>query len=59
MVYLDNTTDLQLERISQWFSNKLSLSLSKTKCLFFHETSKREEISLLLLKLKTNNCEIE
>ena len=38
--YLFETTNLQLERISQWFSNKLSLSLSKTKCLFFHERAK-------------------
>ena len=58
--YLFETANLQLERISQWFiSNKLSLYVSKTKYSFFHKSSKRDDIPLLLPKLNINNSEIE
>ena len=57
--YLFETTNLQLEKISQWVvSNKLSLNVSKTKYSFFHKRSKRDNILLLLPKLNINN-EIE
>ena len=52
--------NLQLERINQWLiSNKLSLNVSKTKYLFVHKPSKRDNIPLLLPKLNINNSEIE
>ena len=58
--YLFETANLQLERINQWFiSNKLSLNASKTKYLFFHKPSKRDDIPLLLPKLNINNSEIK
>ena len=58
--YLFETTNLQLERINQWFiSNKLSLNLSKIKHSFFHKPSKRDDNLLLLPKLNINNSEIE
>ena len=58
--YLFETANLRLERINQWFiSNKLSLNVSKTKYSFFHKPSKREDIPLLLPKLKVNNSEVE
>ena len=54
--YLFETTNLQLEKISQWVvSNKLSLNVSKTKYSFFHKRSKRDDIPLLLPKLNINN----
>ena len=54
--YLFETANLQLERINQWFlSNKLSLNVSKTKYLFFHKLSKRDDIPLLLPKLNILN----
>ena len=54
--YLFETTNLQLEKISQWvISNKLSLNVSKTKYSFFHKRSKRDDIPLLLPKLNINN----
>ena len=47
--YPFETANFQLERINQWFiSNKLSLNVSKTKYLFFHKPSKRDDIPLLL-----------
>ena len=58
--YLFETANLQSERINQWFlSNKLSLNVSKTKYLFFHKLSKRDDIPLLLPKLNINNSETE
>ena len=59
--YIFEMTNLQLERINQWFvSNKLLLNLSKTKYLLFHKTSKRERRnSALLPKLNINNSEID
>ena len=57
---LFETTNLQLERINQWFiSNKLSLNVSKTKQSFFNKPNKRDDILLLLPKLNINNSEIE
>ena len=54
--YLFETTNLQLEKISQWVvSKKLSLNVSKTKYSFFHKRSKRDDIPLLLPKLNINN----
>ena len=54
--YLFETTNLQLEKISQWVvSNKLSLNVSKTKYSFFHKRSKKDDIPLLLPKLNINN----
>ena len=57
---LFETTNLQLERINQWFiSNKLSLNVSKTKQSFFNKPNKRDDILLFLPKLNINNSEIE
>ena len=57
---LFETTNLQLERINQWFiSNKLSLNVSKTKYSFFQMLNKRHNILLFLAKLNINNSEIE
>ena len=58
--YLLETANLQLKRINQWFiSSKMSLDVSKTKYSFFHKSSKRDDIPLLLPKLNINNSEIE
>ena len=58
--YLFETANLELERINQWLiSNKLSLSVSKTKYSFFHKPSKRDDIPLLLPKLNINKSEKE
>ena len=58
--YLFKTTNLQLERVNQWFmSNKLSLNVSKKKYSFFHKLSKRDDIPPLLPKLNINSSEIE
>ena len=52
--------NLHLERINhQFFLSKLSLNLSKPKYSFFHKSSKKGNIQLLLLKLKINNSEAE
>ena len=58
--YLFETANIQLERINQWFiSNKLSLNVSKTNYSFFHKPRKKDDISLLLSKVRINNSEIE
>ena len=60
--YLLETANLQLERVNKYFvSNKLSLNESRTISTysFFHKPSKKEDILLLLSKLKTNNSETE
>ena len=44
-----------------WFiSNKLPVNVKKNpnKYSFFHKRSKEDDISLVLLKLNINNCEI-
>ena len=50
----------ELQKINEWFiSNKLSLNVKKkTKYSFFHRTSKKDDIPLVLPKLNINNCEI-
>ena len=46
----------ELHKINQWFiSNKLSLNIK----IFFHKRSKKDDIPLLLPKLKINNYEIK
>ena len=58
--YLFQIVNQELENINQWFvSNKLSLSIKKTKFSFFHEPSQKENISLLLPKLIIDNYEIQ
>ena len=48
-----------LHKINQWFiSNKLSLNIKTTKYLFFHKRNKKDDIPLLVPKLKINNYEI-
>ena len=58
--YLFQIVNQELENINQWFvSNKLSLSIKKTKFSFFHKPSQKENISLLLPKLIIDNYEIQ
>ena len=59
--YLFKTTNLELERINQWFisSKLMSLNVSKIKYSFFHKLNKREDTPLLLPKLNITNSEIE
>ena len=53
--YSFEMANFQLEKINQWFiSNELSLNVNKTKYSFFHKPSKRDDIPLLLPKLKIN-----
>ena len=48
-----------LQKINQWFiSNKLSLNIKTTKYSFFHKRNKKNDIPLLVPKLKINNYEI-
>ena len=57
---LFDTVNIELQKISQWFvSNKLSLNVTKTKCSFFHESSKKDNISLVLSKVSICNNEIK
>ena len=48
-------------KINQWFiSNKLSLNIKKKeKKSFFYKGSKKDDLPLLLPKLKINNYEIK
>ena len=49
----------ELQKINEsFFSNKLSLNVKKTKYSFLHKPSKKDDISLVLSKLKINNSEI-
>ena len=58
--YLFSTVNNELEKINEWFiSNKLSLNVEKTKYSFFHKPSKKEDIPLVLPKLKVSDHEIE
>ena len=58
--YLFQIVNEELENINQWFaSNKLSLNIKETKYSFFQKPSQKENISLLLPKLKINNYEIQ
>ena len=48
-----------LQKINQWFiSNKLSLNIKTTKYSFLHKRNKKNDIPLLVPKLKINNYEI-
>ena len=48
-----DTVNIELRKFSQWFKfNKLSLNVTKTKYSFFHKRSKKDNIPLVLLKLK-------
>ena len=50
----------ELHKTNQWFiSNKISLSIKKSKYSFFHKRSKKGIIILFFSKLKINNHEIE
>ena len=50
----------KLHKINQQFiSNKLSLIIEKAKCSFLYKRSKKDDISLLLPKLKTNNYQLK
>ena len=53
-----DTVNIELQKISQWFiSNRLSLNVTKTKYSFFHKPSKKDNIPLVLLKLRICNNE--
>ena len=55
---LFDTVNIELQKISQWFiSNRLSLNVTKTKYSFFHKPSKKDNIPLVLLKLRICNNE--
>ena len=50
----------ELTNVSNWFNaNKLSLNVKKTKFSFFHKSSKKDNIPLLLLNLNINGFTIE
>ena len=50
----------ELASINQWFtSNKLSLNAKQTKDVFFHRSSKKDDISFMLRKLTISNHDIE
>ena len=56
--YFD-TVNIELQKNSQWFAfNKLFLNVTKTKYLFFHKPSKKDNIPLVLPKLSICNNEI-
>ena len=55
-----NTVNIELQKVSQWFiSNKLSLNVTKTKYSFFHKSSKKNNIPLVLRNLRICNNEIK
>ena len=55
-----NTVNIELQKISQWFiSNKLSLNVTKIKYSFFHKSSKKNNIPLVLRNLRICNNEIK
>ena len=54
------TVNSELSKINQWFlDNKHSINVTKTKYSFFHNTSKKDDIPLKLLRLQINNYNIE
>ena len=54
--HLFTVVNNELVNIKDWFTaNKLSLNVEKTKYSFFHESSKKDDISLDLPKLIINN----
>ena len=57
---LFSTVNEELASINQWFaSNKLSLNAKKTKDVFFHKPSKKDDIPFILRKLTISNHDIE
>ena len=55
---LQNQLDNKLDLVNDWLScNKLSLNISKTKCVLFH--SKHQQIQNVLLNVVMNNSPIE
>ena len=58
--HLFTVVNNELVNIKDWFTaNKLSLNVQKTKYLFFHKQSKKDDIPLCLPKLIINNYEIQ
>ena len=58
--HLFTVVNNELVNIKDWFTaNKLSLNVEKTKYSFFHKPSLKDDISLHLPKLITNNYEIQ
>ena len=50
---LFETVNKELNNVNEWFkANKLSLNTKKTEYTFFHKLSKKDNIPLLLQKLK-------
>ena len=57
---LCNTAKNELSNISHWFnSNKLSLNADKTKFTLFHKVRQRDNIPVVLPRLKINNTLIK
>ena len=57
---LFDTVNKELKNVNEWFkANKLSLNTKKTEYTFFHKLSKKDNIPLLLPKLKINNILIK
>ena len=54
------TVNHELSKISRWsLANKLFLNVTKTKYLFFHKTSKKDDTPLKLTRLQINNYNIQ
>ena len=57
---LFDTVNKELKNVNEWFkANKLSLNTKKTEYTSFHKLSKKDNIPLLLPKLKINNILIK
>ena len=57
---LFDTVNIELQKLSQWFlSNELSLNVIRTKYIFFHKPSKKDNILLVLPKLNICYNEIK
>ena len=58
--HLFKVVNNELVNIKYWFTaNKLSLNVERTKHLFFHKPSKKDDIPLCQTKLIINNYEIQ
>ena len=58
--HLFTVVNNELVNIKDWFTaNKLSLNVEKTKYLFFHKPSKKDDILYRLPKLVTTNYQIQ
>ena len=56
---LYETVNIELEKVNIWFkANKLSLNVSKTNYILFHQKRKEDYLPLRLPSLTINNCEI-